>query len=387
MLIMELLALRQVNQASNIKSKPKPGTGGPMSKSVAGGLLFVFALSLWLVLAMTQAVSAQGPKRVFILHSYEKGHVCGQPQYDGVIEGLKRAGFVEGRNLTVDTYYMDTKKKNNTPELIAKQALIAQKKVRQFSPDLLITLDDNAFSSVALPLAGTSQKIVFSGMNGQPEEYNRIKKFMNSRERPGYNITGVYEKLHVREAIQVMSKLLPFKKVLILTDTSPTGRAVAKQVSLELESADNYKNLTCSHEIKVMKSWEDFKKQIARINYSPQVGAFYLGTLLLKSNKGKTFTAPEIISWTIANARKPAIGPNYAFIKLGLIGGATVDFHAMGLLAGKMAGAILNGKSPGVIPIEEAQRVALVFNVKRAKQLGIEIPKDILLAADEVFTD
>lgn len=358
-----------------------------MIKSVARGLVLVLALGLLVVATMAQCVSAQDPKRVLILHSYEKGHVCGQPQHEGVIEGLKQAGFVEGNNLMVEAYYMDTKQKNNTPELIARQASIAKRTMLKFRPDLLITLDDNAFSSVALPLAGTSQNIVFCGMNGQPEDYNRIKKFMNSGKIPGYNITGVYEKLHLREAIQVMSKIISLKRVLILTDLSPTGRAIAKQVAIELDSADSGNMLTCSHEIKVIKSWEDFKKQIEQINSDPEIGAFYLATLLLKNNQGKTFTAPQIIRWTIAHAKKPAIGPNYAFIKLGLIGGATVDFHAMGLQAGMMAGAILNGKSPGSIPFEKAQRVALVFNVKRAKQLRIEIPKDILLAADEVFTD
>ena len=32
-------------------------------------------------------------------------------------------------------------------------------------------------------------------------------------------------------------------------------------------------------------------------------------------------------------------------------------------------------------------RYALVFNIKRAEQLGIKIPSDILMAADEVVLD
>ncbi len=358
-----------------------------MKKSVVSGIVFLTAMTLLGVAVIGGQALAGTVKRVFIVHSYEDGHVCGQPQHDGVIKGLKQAGYVEGQNLEVKAYYMDTKRKNNTPKLIAEQAAKAEDAIKQFKPDVLITLDDNAFRTVALPLAGTSQKIVFSGMNGQPEDYNRMKKFMQSRNAPGYNITGVYEKLHLREAIQVISKMLQLKKVLILTDLSPTGRAVAKQVDLELKSADSKDLLTCTHETKVIKSWEGYKKQIEQINQDPEVGAFYFATLLLKDAKGKTFTTPQIIEWTVAHAKKPAIGANYAFIKLGLIGGATVDFHAMGFQAGKMAGAILDGKNPETIPIEEAQRVALVFNVTRAKQLGIEIPKDILLAADEVFTN
>ena len=36
---------------------------------------------------------------------------------------------------------------------------------------------------------------------------------------------------------------------------------------------------------------------------------------------------------------------------------------------------------------EDAERYALVFHLKRANSLGIEIPDDILLAADEVYRD
>jgi len=41
--------------------------------------------------------------------------------------------------------------------------------------------------------------------------------------------------------------------------------------------------------------------------------------------------------------------------------------------------------SPGDIPIEEAERYALVFNLRRARELGMEIPIDILMAADVVY--
>jgi ABC-type uncharacterized transport system substrate-binding protein len=45
----------------------------------------------------------------------------------------------------------------------------------------------------------------------------------------------------------------------------------------------------------------------------------------------------------------------------------------------------LEGEPPAGLPILEADRVALVFNLKRAKELGINIPRDILLAADEIY--
>ena len=53
--------------------------------------------------------------RIPILHSYEEGYICGQPQEDGLVAALAEAGYVERENLTLKAYHMDTKRKNNTP--------------------------------------------------------------------------------------------------------------------------------------------------------------------------------------------------------------------------------------------------------------------------------
>lgn len=345
---------------------------------------FFLIISMCFIIFQLNPCFAGISKKVLIVHSYEKAHICGQPQHDGAIKALNEAKWIVGKNLNLSVYHMDTKRKNNTPDLIKAQAKKVLSLVNKLKPDVILTLDDNAFRTVALPLAGSNIKIVFCGMNGQPETYNKKKYFMATRKRPGSNITGVYEKLHIREAIQVLSNLLKLKNVLILDDLSPTGKAISIQVKLELDSS-NEKPLPCKIKKKTIKSWEQYKGVIRTINTSSGIDAFYLGTLLLKDRSGKTYTAKEIINYAIKYAKKPAIGLNYAFIKMGLYGGASVDFFEMGYQAGKKVAAILNGTSPGDLPIHDAQRVALVFNLKRAKTLGLKIPDDILLSADEVF--
>ncbi len=81
---------------------------------------------------------------------------------------------------------------------------------------------------------------------------------------------------------------------------------------------------------------------------------------------------------------KPELALNYAFVNLGLFGGAAVDFSAMGEQAGDMVGSVFNGDSIGDISIEDARRYALAFNLVRAKKLNIIIPDEILLASDEI---
>lgn len=360
------------------------GKGDRMNKSHSKFVVVVLT-AVSILMALFDILFAEPVKRIFIVHSYEKNHICGQPQHDGAVNALEEDGWIVGKNIELCVYYMDTKRKNNTSELISRQARLALKEIESCRPDIVLTLDDNAFRTVALPLSGKPVNIVFSGMNRQPEDYNRSSRFMENRTRPGGNITGVYEKLHTREAIQVLSKMHEIKKTLILDDLSPTGKAIAKQVELELKPDPDKEPLPCVVERKTLRSWEDFQQTIEVINSSPEIGAFYLGALLLKDASDRTYTAKEIIDYTIKKAQKPAIGLNYSFIKLGLYGGVSVDFFAMGKQAGHQIAKVLNGADPGILPIEDAQKVALVFNLARSEVLGIDIPTDILMAADEVF--
>jgi putative tryptophan/tyrosine transport system substrate-binding protein len=329
-------------------------------------------------LGVPEAVAAP---RVMIVHSYEKGHVCGQPQHDGIVAALKKQGFAVPGDVEIDTYFMDTKRRNNTPDLILDQADRVMERIEQNPPDVLVTLDDNAFRTVGLEMADSRIPVVFCGMNGQPEDYHRQRPFLNARSRPGHNITGVYEKLHIVDAFRVHARLFPnVGRIRILLDTSPTGRAIGRQVDLELGEDSS----PVSWDVRTVTDWNAYQQEILQANRDTEIGALYLATLLLKSDSGKTYTAPEIFQWTVKTSTKPEIAVNYAFTRLGLFGGAAVDFHAMGEQAGGMVARILQGEDAGGIPIEEAKKYALVFNIQRARQLGISIPSDILMAADEV---
>jgi ABC-type uncharacterized transport system substrate-binding protein len=333
------------------------------------------------------AVSAGEVKRVFITASYEKNHICGGPQEEGVIKGLNKTGWFEGMNLEVKRYYMDTKKTNTTPEAMKKQAEIVLGQISEFKPEVLVVLDDNAFREVALPLADSKDiAVVFSGMNGQPEKYNAKKHFMDNRENPGGNITGVYEKLYLVRSMKVMQSAIPGikgKKIVGITDYTPTGNAITKQFELELKGSP----VNADWELKRVKNWQEYKRLINQINKDNGVGAIYPVALSLKASDDNTYTAPEIFKWTMQNSLKPEMALNYFFSKIGLVGGAAVDFKAMGFLTGKKAGQILNGKKAGDLPIEDAPDYAIVFNVKRSKDLGINIEPALLTAADHLFLE
>jgi putative tryptophan/tyrosine transport system substrate-binding protein len=348
---------------------------------------FSTRLTLWfaimIALSPFATANAENQKRIFFLHSYDIEDVCGMPQYEGAIYQISGSGHVAGKNLIIENYYMDTKRTNHTArkrETICGQAL---SRIGAFRPDIIATFDDNAFDCVLETYADSKVSIVFSGLNGQPEDYNRRKSFMHNRKLPGKNITGVYEKLHVATALKVHSRLFPAsRKIVFLIDNSPIGSAIARQVELELENATG---LESKWEIIRVESWEHYQELVHWCNRQEEVGAIYPAALILKDKNGEARRIPEIFQWTIETSTRPEIALNFEFTRLGLFGGAAVDFFAMGKQAGDKIVSILAGKKAGEIAICDAKRYALGFNLKRAKTLDIIIPHEIIIAADEVF--
>jgi putative tryptophan/tyrosine transport system substrate-binding protein len=53
--------------------------------------------------------------------------------------------------------------------------------------------------------------------------------------------------------------------------------------------------------------------------------------------------------------------------------------------AAAMVDAIARGARPAVTPFEQATQLELVINVKSARDLGITVPRSLLVLADEVI--
>ncbi len=334
------------------------------------------------LLTMNSICSANNFHRICIVHSYGPNNVSAMPQAKGVIKALTDAGFVEGENLLLKQLFMDTKKLNTTPSAIAYAGKKALKESKLFKPDIVITLDDNAAETVMMPLIDNPEiAVVFSGMNVIPEDYNRKYHFFNTRQQPGHNITGVHEKLYIVESIKVMKTIVPdLQRIGIILDNSPTCDAVAKQLVLELAEAPPY----ISSELKRVKTFSEYQMQIKKLNADPSIQAIYPVALTLKNDQ-KTITLAKIYKWTLLNSRKPDFAVNKVFCKLGLLGGASVDFQAMGYLAGKKAAAILKGIPAGSLPIEDAPKYGITFNYARSQMLGLKIPATIINSAEYIY--
>lgn len=92
----------------------------------------------------------------------------------------------------------------------------------------------------------------------------------------------------------------------------------------------------------------------------------------------------DIISEQSIRERLPLIPPP-VFIKSGGLATYGPDNSALGKQGAVLVDKILKGARPADLPIEQPAKMNLVINLKTAKAIGLKIPKDILLRADEVF--
>ncbi len=344
----------------------------------------------WILLVLVLALGcAAGPSvavaalpRLLVVHSYEPDQMTDLEQTRGLLSGLARQGYLDGESIDIQHFYMQTKKVFISPEQIEERGREALALIHELKPDLVLTIDDNAARTVMIPLVGSDIPVVFAGMNGQVEEYNKIRHFMNSRARPGHNVTGVLEKLYISKSVRVMKEVLPeLGKIVFIVDDTPTGEALQKQVELAL-GADNSGLL---YSIWKADSLARYRQFIRKINNDPEIQAYYpLVTRLVRAD-GSVVPLPEVTRWTLRKCRKPAMAFSYFMAQQGYFGGVSVDFLAMGRYTARKVARILDGTPAGMLPIEDSIEYAIVFNVARARQLGITIPVEVLSAADAVY--
>ncbi len=74
-----------------------------------------------------------------------------------------------------------------------------------------------------------------------------------------------------------------------------------------------------------------------------------------------------------------------AIVAKGALVSYGVSFHEAGRLSAKYVQRILAGTSPKDLPVESVDRLELALNLRTARELGLTIPREILLRADKVI--
>ena len=76
---------------------------------------------------------------------------------------------------------------------------------------------------------------------------------------------------------------------------------------------------------------------------------------------------------------------NQSSVIKGGLASYSVSLHEVGRLSAKYVQRVLAGVNPKDLPVQGLDKIALVLNLKTAKQIGLTIPQWTLMKADKVI--
>lgn len=275
-------------------------------------------------------------------------------------QGLKEAGYVEGRNITIE-YRWAEGHYDRLPSLVA--GLIDRRVDLIFSPGQPAVL--------AAKAATTTIPIVFT-TGDDPVKTGLVASF----NHPGGNVTGV----------NLFASQLGAKRLGLLRELAPKAAVVAVLVNpsysltdfliKDVESAASAIGL----QVRIFNAAkdEDFEPAFSKI------AQLHPDALMVGADPFFTGRSARLVGL----AARLAIPAIYEFREFPAAGGlmsygtSLADtYHQCAILTGR----ILKGKKPVDLPVMQSSKFEFVINVKTAQTLGLSVPPTMLATADEVI--
>ncbi len=341
--------------------------------------LFLIFILFFIVLPSGYA-EAVHKTRIFIVSSYHREYGWEQAVNEGICAGLvdfkfldnrqqaeefTRNDYVETETTVVKKNWMDTKHKSSKTE-IAAAAEEASREINEFKPDLIFLGDDNAANYVGTQFVDTAIPVVFWGIDGLPLKYG----LLDSIDRPGHNVTGIYQSGYSKECLEYLVKLVPgIKTFAVLSDGSETGRAKTKIIKKLDQEGSLPVRLT---EAVVTNSFSEW--QSAALRLQSQVDAFFIVNHNTLRDEQDHYVEPlNAMAWYLENIRKPECSTEKQWAQEGALLVVDDSGYKQGYEAVRLASQILKGgKNPADIPSYAPGRGAIIVNRDRAKMLGID---------------
>ncbi|MGD9187299.1 MAG: ABC transporter substrate binding protein [Desulfobacteraceae bacterium] len=330
-----------------------------------------------------------GKKTAVALFSYHPEFCVVEDENKGLIKGLEEFGYLEGQDIVMHRFYMDTKRANKTVEDQEAAADALLKKIQGINPDILFIYDDDALRHIGGKLLDTGLPIVFAGVNLLPtrpdyawKQDGSFTALVDSLERPGHNITGVQEKVHFSAGFQLLHRIVPkAKTALFLSDNSLVGTELIRTAGGEGALDNPF--------ITIVKTaytdrFETLKKLI--LDYQDKVDSIVLFVpWTLEDKGGNHVPQDQVVRWMLQNSKRPGIAYVDILAEEGYLCGMVVDMVEQGYYAGFLGSRILKGEHPAEMPVLDPVANRIMINLARARQLGIDIPFEIYEDADVIF--
>jgi putative ABC transport system substrate-binding protein len=282
------------------------------------------------------------------------------PVREGLRQGLRDLGWVEGQNLAIENRFAE----GNVRRLAELAAELVRLKV-----DVIVT--GSAPAAVAAKNATATIPIVMV-MTGDPVANGLV----TSLARPGGNLTGMTLlglELSAKRLALLKEAVPDATRVAVLLDpTFPDSEAAVKRLEAAAQA------LGVQLRIQEVRDPSEFEKTFATMS-SEGVGA------LMVQTDPVLYTYRRRIVELVAKSRLPTMYSMREYMDAGglmFYGSSLPDMHRR---AATYVDKVLKGARPGDLPIEQATNFELVINLKTAKALGLTMPSSLLNRADRVI--
>jgi len=338
------------------------------------------------------AHASSGKIKILIVSSYHREYVWSQDTNKGFCAAMLKFGYFDNqaqadaytRNDVVETsrvivkkLWMDAKRKGSRLEL-ENTARACYQDAKKFQPDLIFLGDDEAGEYIGKLYLDTKTPVIFWGFNDNPVKYGLV----DSAERPGHNVTGVYQSGYYLESLDLLRTIAPAVKTFaILSDETVSGRTHYKSLEyLALQGSLPFK-LVDTIATNDFATWKNKALELQK-----RVHAFYVVQFSgLKDAEGNAVPSKEVAAWYFKNISIPEATRGH-FVKEGLLCAADDSGYKQAYEAVSMARDILAKKAdPATCPTRTPSRGALMVNRERAKALGISLTTD--MGIEEYFND
>jgi putative ABC transport system substrate-binding protein len=312
--------------------------------------------------ALTGAPGVQAVAKVWRIGYLDQGSASRNSVYlDGLREGLRELGWVEGRNITIEARFAE----GHTDQLPALAAELVRSNM-----DVIVTSTTPA--ALAAKRATSTIPIVF-GFAADPVGSGIVP----SLAHPKGNVTG-----WTHQGLELRAKYLD-----LLKEAVPA----ASRIGVLWNPA----NQVHKPSLKVI---EDAAQRLKVELYLVGVqDAAALETHILElTRKGAQglivfpdgmFLAQTPVIVATANRQKlPTMYGLREFVDAGGLmayGTNLADMHRQ--LGATLVDKILKGASPATLPVAQPTKFELVINLQTAKTIGLTIPRAVLLRADRLI--
>lgn len=239
--------------------------------------------------------------------------------------------------------------------------------------DVIVAFEDTSIEFAAEATASSGDRIPVVFLHPSDPVRDGLVK---SRSRPGGNLTGVFgARDPVAKQLEYYKRLMPrLHRLLTLVD--PTNQPFTGYLLAKARRAAAQLKI----ELVVRKASDD--SGLARIFRALRPGEVD-GAFLLSPSL-RLYHSAEAIQLA-RKAGLPVQAHRKEWVEQGALFSLGVDVSPVGRAGARFVDSILRGTAPADLPVEEVPKVEFALSLKTAQRLGIRVPQDLIVRADEVY--